>query len=218
MSTRWWTLIVWALAAASAAFWGLRLFVTPHALAVPAPLAQTAVVARTDLTRLLGVDAPPPQAVEAAADARFHLVGVVAPRGNSAAAQGLALIAIDGKPARAYRVGAVVDGQNVLQKVGPRDASLGPRGGAALVALNIPPPAPAATGTMPGAMPGLPSQPGAVPVYTPPPTPAPPQVMTYTPPTQSMPPRSRRGMAPPHGAPQAETTNEDGGSQPDNTR
>ena len=91
--------------------------------------------ARGDLTRLLGVDPAPVVAAaapEPAADARFKLVGVVSPRSPQAAREGLALIAVDGKPPRAYRVGAVVDGPNVLQAVNARGATLGParRGGA----------------------------------------------------------------------------------------
>ncbi|MDE1927768.1 MAG: hypothetical protein KGI36_11360 [Burkholderiales bacterium] len=219
MSTRWWTLIVWALAAASAVFWGLKLFVAPQTLAVPAPLARTSLVARADLTRLLGVDAPLPQAEEPAADARFHLLGVVAPRGAAAAAQGLALIAIDGKPARAYRGGAVVDGQNVLQKVGPREASLGPRGGAVRVALNIPPPLPAATGTMPAAAPETDAPQPAMPGYTPP------QTLNYTPPPMGvnppqLAPHARRGRLAPQDAPQAPagTVDGDGASEREDRR
>jgi len=152
MSARWWTGGVWALAAGSALFWAFRVFVTP--LAAP-PHTQTAaptVALRGDLTRLLGAD-PPPVVVaadEPVADARFQLVGVVSPRSPRAAKEGLALIAVDGKPPKAYRVGAVVDGTTVLQSVAARGATLGPRDGAAVVALNLAPPAPAATGVLPG--------------------------------------------------------------------
>jgi general secretion pathway protein C len=59
------------------------------------------------------------------------------------------LIAIDGKPAKAFRVGAIIDGQTVLQAVGARSAKLGLRDGATQVALNIAPPPPAATGVLP---------------------------------------------------------------------
>jgi general secretion pathway protein C len=159
MSTRWWTFAAWSLAAATALYWGLKLFVTPLPVPARTPVAAAAPVARGDLTRLLGVDAAPAVAVaaptaEPAPDARFQLVGVVSPRSRQNAAEGLAVIAVDGKPARAFRVGAVVDGQTVLQSVGARGAQLGPRGGAALVALNLTPPAAAATGTLPAATSG----------------------------------------------------------------
>ena len=141
---------MWALAAASAAYWGLRLFSAAPPVPAHARPAE-ASVARGDLTRIFGVDAPPPVAAstEPAPDARFQLIGVLSPRSAQAAREGVALIAVDGKPPRAFRIGAVVDGQNVLKTVNARGATLGPRDGAALVALNLPPPPAAATGTLP---------------------------------------------------------------------
>lgn len=156
------TLLVWAGVAASGLFWGLKLFVKPAPLPPQAQVAQTGAAARGDLSRLLGVDAPPP-VVEAAAppanDTRFALLGVLSPRAQQAAGEAVALIAVDGKPAKAYRVGALVDGSNVLQSVSARGAHLGPRGGASVIALNIAPPQPAATGQLPPAL----SQAGAAP-------------------------------------------------------
>jgi general secretion pathway protein C len=151
MLARWVTFLVWAAVAASAVAWGLKIFVQPPAAPPQALVAETGRAARGDLTRLLGVDPPPPVAVKApvpAADARFKLVGVVSPRSPQAAREGLALIAVDGKPPRAY----------VLQAVNPRGATLGPVDGPALVALKLPPPSAAATGVLPpagrvGAMP-----------------------------------------------------------------
>lgn len=152
MVTRWVAFGVWAAVAATAVAWGLRLFVPSPAVPAHASVAlPTAAVG--DLTRLFGVDAVAEvdaEEPEPVADARFQLIGVVAPRPAGAAAEGLALISVDGKPPRAFRVGATVDGEQVLQSVQARGATLGPRGGAALVALSIPPPAPAATGTLPG--------------------------------------------------------------------
>jgi general secretion pathway protein C len=153
MKTRLWTFAVWALAAGSALYWGLKLFVAPAPVPLRTPVAAQAAVPRGDLTRLLGVDAPAPVAAaptEAPPDARFQLIGVLSPKSRQAAAEGVALIAVDGKPAKAYRVGAVVEGQTVLQAVGARGAQLGPRGGATLVALNLSAPAAAATGVLPG--------------------------------------------------------------------
>ncbi|HLL17340.1 MAG TPA: type II secretion system protein N [Rubrivivax sp.] len=163
LSARWWTLVVWALAAAAALFWGLKLFVK----APPAPphtqLADASGSARGDLTRLLGADAvqeAPPEAAEPAPDARFQLIGVVSPRSPQAAREGVALIAVDGKPPRAYRVGAVIEGQHVLQSVNARGATLGPRDGAPVVALNLAPPAPPTTG-VPASLPTMPGGPSA---------------------------------------------------------
>ncbi|CAD5372573.1 conserved hypothetical protein [Rubrivivax sp. A210] len=154
MTARWMSLVVWALAAASALFWGLRLFVKAPQAPAATQLAEPGAGQRGDLTRLLGIDPPPPQVAddgEPATDARFALIGVVSPRSPQAAREGLALIAVDGKPPRAYRIGAVVDGQNVLKTVSARGASLGPRDGAAAIALDLAPVAPAATGTLPAA-------------------------------------------------------------------
>lgn len=156
------TLVVWALAAAAAVAWGLKLFVRPAPVPSGAQVADLTPVLQADLTRLLGADPPPPPAPTAEAapapDARFTLLGVMAPRGRGDARAGVALIAIDGQPPRAYRVGARVEGDTVLQAVSARGAELGPRGGPARVALDLPPPAPASTGTLPGvndgAMPG----------------------------------------------------------------
>lgn len=152
MSARWWTGGVWALAAGSALFWAFKVFVAPPAAPPHTQTAAATVALRGDLTRLLGADPPPPvvaAAEEPVADARFQLIGVVSPRSPRAAKEGVALIAVDGKPPKAFRVGAVVDGTTVLQSVAARGVTLGPRDGAAVVALNLAPPAPAATGTLP---------------------------------------------------------------------
>jgi general secretion pathway protein C len=178
--------LVWALVAASALAWGLKVFVAPQPAPPQAQVAEPAGALRGDLTRLLGID-PVPVAAEAtpepAADERFDLVGVVSPRSAQAAREGLALIAVDGKPPRAYRVGAVVEGAHVLQAVNARGATLGPRDGAPVISLTLPPPAPAATGMLPPASPrgaaALPVRPGMRPpvaMPTPVPTPLPVQV------------------------------------------
>lgn len=153
MAARWWAFGVWVAVAAVAVYWGLALFVRTAPVPAHAGVAAVAPPLRGDLSRLLGADPVVPVVVapQAAPDARFQLVGVVAPQSRRADGEGVALIAVDGKPARAYRIGAVVDGEHVLQSVQPRGAALGPRGGAAVVALQIPPPAAANTGTLPPA-------------------------------------------------------------------
>lgn len=168
MVARWWTFGVWALVAGSAFFWGLRVFVQAPAAPRDTLVAQPGGDLRGDLTRLFGTPPPPPP-VEAAPvaepDPRFTLVGVVSPRSAAAAREGVALIAIDGNPARAYRVGMVVDGNTVLQAVQARGAQLGPRGGPSLVALELPALPPPATGSLPsigGQGLGRPLPPGAV--------------------------------------------------------
>jgi general secretion pathway protein C len=151
MLARWTTLVVWALAAACALFWGLKLAARPAPVPAQAQVASAGPGVRGDLTRLLGADPLALQAVvaEPAADARFSLLGVVTPRSPRAAREGVALIAVDGKPARAYRVGAAVGDGHVLSAVSARGATLGPQGGGADVTLSVPPPPTAATGTLP---------------------------------------------------------------------
>ena len=154
MSARWWAFLVWALAAASAVYWGLKLFAPTLPVPAQAVLAQPGDGLKGDLARVWGADTPVAVAAEAApppTDTRFTLVGVLGPRQAASSKTAVALIAVDGKPAKAFRVGAVVEGQQVLQTVGARSATLGPRGGPTLISLTIPPPPEAARGTPAGA-------------------------------------------------------------------
>src|SRR5436853_178173 len=137
--------VIWALVAACAVFWGLRL--VAHARSAPAHTVAVGdtVPARADLTRLFGaptVDATPAVATPAAGS-RFQLTGVMAPKVPGG--PGIALIAVDGKTPRAYRVGAAIDGDLVLQSVSHRSVSIGPARGSPLVVLEMPPLPTAAT-------------------------------------------------------------------------
>lgn len=112
------------------------------------------------MTRLFG--APAPESVAAAAapvvvESRFKLLGVAAARAGQRS--GLALIAMDDRPARALAVGARVDGAWVVQSIAHRQVDLGPPGGAAALTLTLPIMAEAARG-VPG--PGSPPAPGPV--------------------------------------------------------
>jgi general secretion pathway protein C len=171
--------VIWALVAATAVFWGLRLFVrAPVAPAYAVPVGDSAAV-RGDLTRLLGsapVAAPAAVATPQAAS-RFKLLGIVAPKYASTSAapstHGVALIAVDGKMAKAYPVGARVDNDLVLQSVSLRTVSIGSTTqGAPTITLELPPLAAPATGTLPvniGGGTGVPLSPSApVPQYVPP--------------------------------------------------
>lgn len=74
--------------------------------------------------------------VTATLASRFSLLGVVAARSHD----GAALIAVDGKPPRPYRVGAAVDDTLVLQSVQPRRAVLSSSvGGPPVLTLELPP-------------------------------------------------------------------------------
>ncbi len=189
--------MVWALVAGAAVAWGLRIAVRPAPVPAGTPVADTAPALQADLTRLLGTDPPPPAPVQAEAapppDTRFTLIGVVAPRlpgpagTASRSRDGVALIAIDGQPPKAYRVGARVDGETVLQSVNARGAELGPRGGPARVALSLAPPPAAATGTLP-TVGGVAPPPAPVPPFARPGAPPPGVIPNNAAPANNVPP------------------------------
>lgn len=140
MAARWFTLLVWAAVAASGVHWGTKLFARPLPVPPQAVLAAASPLPQGDLTKLFGVPPAPVVEVEAPPppeSSRFQLVGVVAPRG--APGPGVALIAVDGKPPRAFRIGATVDGDQVVQAVQQRSVAIGPRGGGAAFELELPP-------------------------------------------------------------------------------
>ena len=141
MKVRLLAFVIWAAVAASAVFWLLRLWTSsPAAPSYTVPVA-TSAPPRSDLTAVLGAPAAAKQAaapVEPALASRFKLLGVAAPRDGGDSA-GLALIAVDGKPARGFKVGTVIDGDLVLQSVHPRGAALGTKGAAPAVSLELPP-------------------------------------------------------------------------------
>ena len=87
------------------------------------------------LARLLGAQAVS-AAAEPAAASRFVLLGVLA---GTQSGDGAALIAVDGKPPRHYRVGAAIEPGLVLQSLGRREARLGASvDGATTLALELP--------------------------------------------------------------------------------
>ena len=160
------SLLVWALAAGSAVFWGLRLWAQPLPVPANATLVATSTVPKGDLSRLLGTDPAKPAAVVApapVADTRLTLLGVVSPRGSKHQGEAMALISVDGKPARTFRVGAVVDGDRVLQSVSLRGAEVGQRDGPALLTLNLPPAPAEVAPSFPGAPQNPPVQPSGAP-------------------------------------------------------
>ena len=143
------TVVVWALAAASMVFWGLRLAAPADAVAPPAVVSAPAAVDPAAVGHLLGVvDSTAVVAATPDAASRFVLLGVIADTDG----QGAALIAVDGKPARPFRVGAKLGDSYVLQSVGARVATLGGNAqGPAAFTLQLP--------ARPMAMPGPPAPP-----------------------------------------------------------
>ena len=115
------TLLFWALLGVSLAWWGLKL--SRPAGAPPVPLAASAPLAvdAQALARALGAQAAASTAA-APAPARFVLQGVLA---GTQSGGGAALIAVDGKPAKPYRVGAELQPGLVVQSLGRREVHLG---------------------------------------------------------------------------------------------
>ena len=114
-----------AVAAASAVYWGLK---WPgqrlDAIAEPVAAQEAPAMDPVALARVLGgglvKSVEQTTSAPAVVASRLTLVGVVATSRQA----GTALISVDGKPARPYRVGARVEDGLVLQSVGPRRASL----------------------------------------------------------------------------------------------
>lgn len=105
------------------------------------------------MLRLLAGPAAAPDAQQlptqqAALAARVQLLGVVAPRGSSNG-PGVALLVVDGKPARAFKTGYAVDGDLIVQTVSQQGVEIGPRGGPAALSLELPLMQAAATGSLP---------------------------------------------------------------------
>lgn len=145
---------MWAAVAACLAYWGLRVGVAAPPLPVSVQPVSTAMVLRGDVMRLFAAPAAPdaPLPTEPALASRFKLVGVVAPQtGERSAGEGIALIAVDGKPPRPFRIGSKIDDTLVLQAVARRGATLGPAEGLAAVRLELPPLVAPATGSLPPA-------------------------------------------------------------------
>ncbi len=132
---KWLSLVVWALVAFSAVTWGLRWTavrdVSPVTTAEPQALPEVDTEA---LARSLGA-APVQTAAAPSLASRFQLLGVLAGGPNA----GAALIAVDGKPAKPFRVGAVVSDGLVLQSAQGRRVSLGVAlDGAPTLTLDLP--------------------------------------------------------------------------------
>ena len=114
--------LLWLGVAASATFCVLHFpLETPSVRpAVPASASDTPAVDAVPVARALGQVQP--QTVAAADASRFQLLGVV----SLSSGGGSALLAVDGLPPKAWRVGQAVQEGVYLQKLAPRQAWLGP--------------------------------------------------------------------------------------------
>jgi len=119
------TFVLWSLVAACAVYWALKLIHAGPVIPVASAARTSAQVDPAAVARLLGFSPSAPSAAAAPSLAsRFSLSGVVAAIGHTG--EGAALISVDGRPAKPFRVGAQVDEDLVLQSVEHRRASLGP--------------------------------------------------------------------------------------------
>jgi general secretion pathway protein C len=148
MSSRWTGFFIWALVAASAAFWSMKIFAAPRPVPDGAQAPQ-AIAANGPMERLFGAVVVPTVATAAAPpeSSRFKLVGVIAPP-TGVTQGGYAVVAIDDSPARAWHVGATLDGNTTLLAVSKRGAEFGPAGGPSSFSLQLPEPAAAETGAL----------------------------------------------------------------------
>lgn len=115
------TMLIWMAVAYVGVSWGLRAMApntTSQVTAVPAKVE--ADIDDAGVLRVLG--AQPAVAAQAPTlVSRFQLVGVL----NGDADVGVALISVDGKPAKPYRVGKSVAEGLVVQSTLPKRVSLG---------------------------------------------------------------------------------------------
>lgn len=162
---RWTTAALTGIALLSAAYWGEAALLKFRQGLPEAALQSGSAASGASLTgpvvtppaeslaRLLGAQARP-QAAPAGPAERFKVMGVIA----SATGQGAALIAVDGQPPRAYKVGAELAPGFVLSSVSQKELKLAAsQGGDVLATLALPEPgsAPGAAATA-GGNPGVP--------------------------------------------------------------
>lgn len=131
------TCLLWLLATGSVVYWALKFVSTASAPAYAsvvgaAPGAQAGAVDSSAVARALGGGFAPNLVAGGATStlasgitaSRFVLTGVV---DGTALGKSIALIAIDAKPARPYRVGGVLEAGVVLRSVEERKAVIGPQ-------------------------------------------------------------------------------------------
>ena len=129
------TFCMWLAAVGSGAFWVLHINGAQNASNVPvAAMPQTDLLDGSKLAKILGATEPE-VATPANMTDRFSLKGVISgARGKEAA-----LIAVDDKPARAFRVGSSIEDGLILQSVAGRNITLAATAdGPAVLTLKMP--------------------------------------------------------------------------------
>lgn len=174
------TFLVWLLAAGSVVYWVLKFVggpTAPLSATVATPAAGAGAVDLAALARGLGggqtlvTGGPTLVAVPSAFQAnRFVLTGVVVQK--TGANQGVALIAVDGKPSRPYRVGVALADGIVLHSVSNGKAMLATALDAPVgLTLELPRLTTALVGTAVAARPVMPAAISAAPIPLSAPTP-----------------------------------------------
>lgn len=165
------TLLAWALAAWSLTYWVLQFQGARPPAAAPA-LAQVPALAAepADVARVFGpaIEAKAPEPVVAVVvdpSTRFSLTGVVANR----AQRGVALLSVEGQPARPYRVGASIDNAYTLKSVTARTAVLVETASGTTFTVALAPAGTGSSNSSPAAGPAAPGTIGAGPARTSPP-------------------------------------------------
>jgi general secretion pathway protein C len=118
------TFFLAAAAAASLAFWSLKWPTAARTDRITTPELAPPTIDSAKLAQLLGSGASGPGAPTpiANAAARYKLIGLIA-QGSQ---RGSALIAVDGEPAKPFRVGELVTDGMLLQSVKVRSVTLAP--------------------------------------------------------------------------------------------
>lgn len=120
------SLLVWAVVAYSAVVFALQWGGGVPVDAVVAGSEQKQVSPDVDsLSASKALGAAPVQSASASLASRFVLVGVM----DGGPSQGVALISVDGKPAKPFRLGQTVSDGLVVVGTGPKKAELGPQMG-----------------------------------------------------------------------------------------
>lgn len=173
------TFALWLFAGGLAVYWGLK-FVKGAAVpsaAIAGPSGSTQTTDPLALAKGLGGGLPVASAAPSAAPpvtsidaSRFVLTGVVVQKSSR---QGVALIAVDGKPPRPYRVGSALADGVVLHSVSAGKAMLSASADAAPgLTLELPQLTTAMAGTAVAARPAMPAAIPAIPSASPAATPA----------------------------------------------
>ena len=132
------TFAAWALAAAGVGYWVLQISANTGQANLPLVVSANGGPSNANdpavLARLMGALAP--QAAAPVNNNRFVLKGVV----SGALGQEAALIVIDDKPAKAFRVGSAIEDGLILQSAAPRKVTFAAsKDGPARLTLEMPP-------------------------------------------------------------------------------